>query len=160
MAGTDLSKMSDEELLGIVNSGSGSQSGTGKLTGVSDDDLLNAVGQKPKPTEPWWDTADAGIVVLSPVALVAAFLLVRAIAIRSRPLAEREAARRVLGVWPRLLIVLSCFWSCLLLGLVAWVAAHGERVYPTWQMFVVTIAPLLGMWVIYFAARWIRQGAA
>lgn len=97
-------------------------------------------------------------IAMAPIILGVGFLLVRAAVIKSKPLAESEVARRALGVWPRLMIVFSFIWSALVIGGIAWLNNKGAQIQASLPLAFWTFGPLLALWVVYFAAKWVRQG--
>ena len=111
------------------------------------------VADAPMPTEV------AFLVTMAPIVLCVGFLLVRAAVIRTKPAAEREVARRALGVWPRLMIVFTFGWSGLLTAGLAWLVGEGAQIEASSALAYWTFGPILTLWMIYFAAKWVRQGA-
>lgn len=93
---------------------------------------------------------------LSPVAICIALLL-----IRSAMITKRATSGYHLGVWLRLMIVLTIAWSLLVAGLffVANVAPNLNDWPSILPIINLTYGPLVVLWLIYLAGRWIRQGA-
>ena len=100
--------------------------------------------------------ADVPVVItLSPIALGIGFVCLHAIAIRSRPHANISAAS--LGGWTRIAIVLMFVWSALITGLVVMLKAE-MTAGSTSQLVSVTYGPIVALWLLYFAVRWVRAG--
>lgn len=98
-------------------------------------------------------------VTMAPIVLGVVFLASRAAVIRRHPKEQREARRRELGVWPRLMIVLSFMWSGLLTLAIAFLNGKVGEIGSSLPLAYLTFIPVLALWMIYFAARWVRQGA-
>jgi hypothetical protein len=94
-------------------------------------------------------------ITLSPIALGIGFLCVHAIAVRSRPHANTTSAS--LGGWTRIVIVLMFVWSALVTGLVVIIKAEmtTESALP---LVSVTYGPIVALWLLYFAVRWVHAG--
>ena len=100
------------------------------------------------------------LIAMTPIVAAVGFLRVRAAAVRSMPEAGRKNARRALGVWPRLMIVLTFFWSGLLTAWIVFLLSLGTQIEGSLVAWVGwTFGPLAALWMIYFAAKWVRQGA-
>lgn len=99
------------------------------------------------------------LISMAPIVAAVGFLRVRAAAVRSKPEAERENARRALGVWPRLVIVFTFIWSGLLTTWIVFLLSLDTQIEASlvaWAGW--TFGPLVALWMIYFAAKWVRQG--
>ncbi len=100
------------------------------------------------------------LIAMAPIVAAVGFLRVRAAAVRSTPEAERENAQRALGVWPRLIIVFTFIWSGLLTAWIVFLLSLGTQIEASLVAWVGwTFGPLVALWMIYFAAKWVRQGA-
>ena len=115
--------------------------------------------QAPAAPAGWGGTLAGGLdVTLSPILLFAIFLLVRALLKGKRPSGADKTAKWHLGVWPRLMIVLSIFWCAVLTGFVMLVN-RGANFEATFPLLLWTYVPICVLWSFYVGARWVRQGA-
>lgn len=97
---------------------------------------------------------------LSPIAICIAFLVIRAIYIFSTPKELREMRRKKLGAWPRFLIVLSILWSITIAVFLAVLINYvNPEIIFGWPLINLTYGPLVAIWLLYLAARWVRQGS-
>lgn len=100
------------------------------------------------------------LISMAPIVAAVGFLRVRAAAVRSKPEAERENARRALGVWTRLMIVFTFIWSGLLTAWIVFLLSLDTQIEASlvaWAGW--TFGPPLALWISYFAAKWVKQGA-
>ncbi len=109
----------------------------------------------------WQGTAAvvATLLTLSPIALGVGFLAARAIAIKNRPDEQSKEAHHRLGAWPRLLIVVSFFWSAIISTALFFLFDKLWTKADLIQVACLALAPLVLLWLIYFSAKWIMQGA-
>ena len=94
-------------------------------------------------------------IAISPIALGVGFLCVHAIAFRSRQHANTTSAS--LGGWTRIVIVLMFVWSALVTGVVVMIKAEMTS-GSTLPLASATYAPIVALWLLYFAVRWVRAG--